>query len=156
MLQSIIASFVGICDFPPVNILFHVFSRSVHAYRLKHYPHGAVPRSRRQEIFERYFLLLFPALQQHLWDSVRSHKKFFAIVLESVNKSRFISCFDKAASSSMTNSLNNRAVSGPGFISQKKYPGLRPHGFLFLAAKTREGTYSAVKRRRKEEVRSRK
>ncbi|NIM39008.1 MAG: hypothetical protein GTN67_12575, partial [Hydrotalea flava] len=35
----------------------------------------------------------------------------------------------------------DRAVSGPGFISLKKYPGLLLRGFLFLlAAKEREGT----------------
>jgi hypothetical protein len=33
-----------------------------------------------------------------------------------------------------------RDVSGPGFISLKKYPGLRTHGFLFLTAKAREET----------------
>jgi hypothetical protein len=33
-----------------------------------------------------------------------------------------------------------RDVSGPGFISLKKYPGPRTHGFLFLTAKAREET----------------
>jgi hypothetical protein len=33
-----------------------------------------------------------------------------------------------------------RAVSGPGFISLKKYPGLLPCGFLFLATKEHEET----------------
>jgi hypothetical protein len=88
--------------------------------------HGDLPRSR-----------MFPALRQHLWGSVKSYKQFVGIVFVLIMKNCFISCLDKA----VLTSLLYRAVSGPIPInSSKALSGPRPHGFLFLTAKAREGT----------------